>query len=77
MRNGARCVPLSKRDYDIANALHLKEYGEELPVVREHKGYVNVHRNKCPRCLNHDVRDQDNYCSKCGAEMLEIKAVER
>ena len=65
------CVSIAKRDYDIANALHVKEYGELLPTVSVHRKYVNIDHDECPRCFNFDVRDEDRYCSKCGAELLE------
>ena len=69
MKESTRCVPLSKRDYDVANALHIEAYGEPLPTVTCVPQYVNVHHDKCPRCLEHCVHDGDSYCSRCGAEL--------
>jgi ribosomal protein S27AE len=75
MKESLKCVPISKRDYDVANALHIKAYGEALPIVSDNRLYVNMHHDECPRCKSFDVHDDDSYCKKCGAELLERKAV--
>lgn len=65
------CVPLSKRDYDLMNALHIMEYGEVLPIAEYHREYVSTYHDKCPRCGNLDIEPKKgSYCPKCGARLL-------
>lgn len=73
IKENLKCVPISKRDYDIANMLHIKAYGEPLPTVSDNRLRVNMHNDECPRCKTFDVHDDDNYCRKCGTKLLERK----
>ena len=76
MKESLKCVPISKRDYDVANALHIKAYGEALPTVRDNRD-PGSESDQCPRCGCFGVHDEDGYCRKCGAELLERKGVGR
>jgi hypothetical protein len=46
MRESLKCVPISKRDYDVANALHIKAY--ECTVEEDGVDYGLI--NYCPDC---------------------------
>ena len=76
MKENLKCVSITKRDYDVASALHIKAYGDALPVVRDNR-MPGSESDYCPRCGCFGVRREDSYCGRCGAELLERKAVER
>ena len=49
MKENLKCVSITKRDYDVANALHIKAYGDALPTVKDNRK-PGSESDYCPRC---------------------------
>lgn len=59
-------IPISRRDYALANMLFKEHYGEELTIASAGSEYICADVHRCTVCRA-KVQPRDKYCHECGA----------